>query len=322
MYNRPGTSSTPNIQEADDDTLLSAKKVEEGLVSLGHRVKMLGIDQDEITRISEVSTDLVFNLVEWSGRECELGVRVCEALEKSRIPFTGSGARGYLLSCDKRLMKEEFEKWSIPTPRWQVVDGNNEKLLALPYPVIVKPTLEHCAIGISQKSVVNNENDLRTLIHRLLEEYKQPVLIEEYIEGLEGHVTVLEKDGKPWVLPPAVIEYKKQDGYTGILTYDVKWKTNTWEDDLSVWIDEQTLGMEILSRIEKICVDCYTHLGGRSYPRVDLRIRNSEIYVLEINNNPGIDFETSSGICRSAMKVGMTWEGLLNNIITEALKLG
>ncbi len=315
LYNLPGTSSTTEIAEADNDTQISAIGIFEELKKLGYSAEILGISQNEIKNLKNLKTDLVFNLVEWSGRESKDGIKVLKTLENAKIKYTGSSAWGYELSCNKFLMKQKMIDENISTPKWQIFKTGKEKI-TLPYPIIVKPSSEHCAIGVSQTSVCDDEKSVRVKILELIHLYKQPVLGEEFIEGLEAHVTVLQKNGRAWVLPPAVIKFLNHQGFHHILTYESKWQNDNWESKFAKW-DELKLSDNILRKIEKLAKKTNDKLGGRSYARIDMRIRDDEVFVLEINNNPGIDFDPDSGIAYSAKKAGLTWDSLLKNIVEE-----
>ena len=144
LYNLPGTSSTTEIAEADNDTQISAIGIFEELKKLGYQAEILGISQNEIKKLKNLKTDLVFNLIEWSGRESKDGTKVLEILEKANIKYTGSPAWGYRLSCNKILMKKRLDEEKISTPKWQIFKTGKEKI-TLPYPIIVKPSSEHCA---------------------------------------------------------------------------------------------------------------------------------------------------------------------------------
>lgn len=322
LYNLPGEVSAQGIEQADEDTQKSAVGVAKGLKSLGYVVELVGIGQGDIGELRNLKTDMVFNLVEWAGKETDLGVEVVRTLEKMGLPYSGSNARGYKISCDKILMKELLDKSKILTPKWKLVEEVEDLesgMGKMTFPMISKPVYEHCGIGVSQTSVVKGREELEAVVKDLLDKYMQPVLVEEFIEGDEAHVTVLEKNGRPWVLPPAVMRYKKAPGYWPILSYEAKWEEDNWEAEMSEWLEKVDPRAEReLVRVARLT---YEMLGGRSYPRVDARIKAGRVYVLEINNNPGIDFDEGSGITWSARKAGLTWEGLLQNIVRETLLL-
>ncbi len=314
LYNAPAGN------DADDvDTQKSALGVVEGLHQAGYQSEAVGITKENISRVKSIAADLVFNLVEWVGLDYILGVEVIKTLEKTGLTYTGSRAWGYEVSCNKVLMKQLLVKNNIPTPKYVVVDKDfsPSQLATFKFPVIVKPSQEHAAIGISQASVCTDAENAVKQASKLVEEYQQPALIEEFIDGDEAQVTVLEKNGSPWVLPPAVFRYQKKSGYWPINTYQAKWAMDHWEAKMSQWVEDEVLSATTETMTD-LATKCYVHLGGRSYPRIDMRLGGDQVFVLEVNNNPGIDFDAESGIAVSARKVGLDWPGLLRNIVQEA----
>lgn len=299
LYNLPESDL-----EADLDTQKSALDVANNLDAT-----LLGIRKNELMKIKKIKSDVIFNLIEWAGTNTEYGVGAVEMLEKTGIPYTGSNAYGYRLSCDKFLMKQTMKKFGIPTP------GKKN------FPLIVKPAYEHCGIGVNQRSVVENKAQLEELKRSLTKEFGNQPIVEEYIDGRELHVTILENSGKPWVLPPAEVVFQQKPGWRPILSYAGKWDESSDEYPLSR-MELADLDSKVKSRITKIAEICYKKLGGRDYPRLDIRLRGEEIFVLEINNNPGIDYDVLSGIGVSARAVGLTWSGLLNHIVENAYLRG
>ena len=150
-----------------------------------------------------------------------------------------------------------------------------------------------------------------------LKKFQQPILVEEFVDGRELHVTVLERNGEPWVLPPAEVVFEKRAGWRPILSYEGKWDEKSKEYKMS-HMELANLNSNIKNQITDIAKKCYRELGGRDYPRIDMRIRGGEIFVLEINNNPGIDYDIESGIGVSARAAGLSWEDLLKHIVENA----
>ncbi|SRR3989344_1984510 len=312
LYNLPEKGDASDL-----DTQKSAMSVVEGLKK-NYDVKIFGINKDDINDLKNLKTDFVFNLVEWAGKESELGVKVIEELEKTGFPYSGSDAKGYYLSCMKNIMKEEMDKQSILTPKWFVVERlDNFPVFQLRFPVILKPVAEHCGIGIGQDSVALDDEELKVKVGKMLGKYQEPVLVEEFIDGRELHVTVLEKDGQPWVLPPAEVVFEKKAGWKPILSYEGKWDEKSAEYKMS-HMELAGLNLKVKDQILNTADECYRKLGGRDYPRIDMRIRGVEVFVLEINNNPGIDYDIESGIGMSARAVGLSWEDLLRHIVENA----
>ena len=118
LYNLPSGNNLDDL-----DTQKSALEVAEGLKQAGYVTNLLGITTGEISKVKNIKADLVFNLVEWAGRDYVLGVEVIKNLEAAALPYTGSNAKGYELSCNKVLMKKQLDIVAIPTPKWQIIDN-------------------------------------------------------------------------------------------------------------------------------------------------------------------------------------------------------
>lgn len=312
LYNRAVSSL-----ESEADTPESALMVGKELAAIGYDVNLLAIDLNTWEQVREISADLVFNLLEWTGDAAPYTARVLEILEKKQIPYTGSRAWGYLLSCDKKVMKGLMRKNRIPTPAAMIFETGKEKIKRFTYPVILKPVFEHCGCGVGQDSVVESLRELRTRVAQMMAEWKQPILAEEFIEGREVHVTVLENKGRPWVLPIAEVVFALKEGFRPLLSYAGKWQEESWEYELSR-MQLAHLEPEMERRVKLVAKRAVAALGGADYSRLDMRLRGEQIFVLEINNNPGIDYDDASGIGVGAKAAGLSFGGLLQHIVENA----
>ncbi len=298
LYNKPEDISN----ECDVDTENSAIDIYRELKDMGYDAQVYGISTAEIGEVKKIRADIVFNLMEWTGKNIKYGVEVIKVLEKRKISFTGSGSWGFLLSSDKVQMKKEMMKNGILTP-------------GLKFPAIVKPAYEHCGIGISQNSIVRNKIEMRDRVRELTEKYNQPVIAEEFIDGRELQVTILEKNGRPWVLPPAEVVFDRPGA---VLSYEMKWVEKSPEYS-QAHMEPAKLDKRLEMKIERIAKKCYLKLGGKDYPRLDMRIRGNEVFVLEINNNSGVDWDKDAGMGVSARQAGFkTYGELLTHIVENA----
>jgi len=99
---------------------------------------------------------------------------------------------------------------------------------------------------------------------------------------------------------------------------EMKWVEESPEYD-QAGMEPAVLNSNLKSQISKVAQTCYLKLGGRDYPRLDLRVRGGEIFVLEINNNPGVDWDIDSGMGMSARLAGFkTYGELLTHIVENA----
>ena len=123
------------------------------------------------------------------------GARVCETLG-----LPGNSVEASLNSTDKVRMLEAFQRHNVAHPLFQVVrrDEVERFTMALPYPVITKPTDSAGGRGIS---IVHGEAGLREAARFSSDAgLSGDILIEEYMSGPEVSVEVLVVDGVPHVL--------------------------------------------------------------------------------------------------------------------------
>ena len=96
----------------------------------------------------------------------------------------------------------------------------------LKFPLIVKPNAEGSSKGISALGVVvDDEAALRAVVRELVERYRQPALVEEYISGREFTVGLLG-DKRPRVLPPMEILFKDKTNQRPVYDFEIK---QEWE---------------------------------------------------------------------------------------------
>lgn len=189
-------------QEAtDDDTpwdkwneLDSEKSVagyQRALQTAGHEVIPLEGDHTLIDNLLRYKPDICFNTCEGHrGKSRE--AQIPALLDMIGIPYTGSGVMTLAVALDKAMTKRVLQFYSIPTPAFQVfVTGDEPTDPRLNFPLFAKPSLEGSGIGITAQSICRTPRELREHVRLLLRSYKQPVLVEEYIEGREVTTGIL-----------------------------------------------------------------------------------------------------------------------------------
>jgi D-alanine-D-alanine ligase len=114
---------------------------------------------------------------------------VAQALESLRYTYTGAPP-GVLAKCqDKAVVKHQLDRHHFTTPRWRLYttpayDEWNR------FPAIVKPSRVHCSFGVTPEAVVLTPAELRRRIAYVLDEFQQPALVEDFIDGREFHVSL------------------------------------------------------------------------------------------------------------------------------------
>lgn len=316
IYSTP-VSVRPEHEVTDRETEETAKMVGDALERRGMRTEFLKLEAGNIEKVKDINADVVFNVCEWTGRDLPLAQKVFGILEGEKMVYTGSEDIG-----DKWEMKKKLAAAGVRIPEWRIIENRNGKIeiRGLNWPVIVKPVLEHCSIGLSQESVVEDEKKLRAQVIKLIEEFKQPVLVEEFIPGDEFQVTVLERDGEIRVLPPARIDYKKGRKDWPLLSFEARWDEKLPdEEDPSGDIYVPVIDNALWRQIEGECKKAFIGCGLAGYGRADMREKDGKIYMLEMNSNPGLEDHYSYGMALSGWTAGMTFGDLCFWIVTAAL---
>lgn len=304
----------------EEDTHESAEEVAEALVAKGYNNPFLfPVFADHLEIIAGIQADLIFNLIEWTGPDLPAGIAATARIEKRGLPFTGATSVNYARMADKATHKEDLTRIGSPTPAYQVFQTGFEKLEKLPYPLIIKLTLEHCSIGIDASSIVWSQPELTLLVAKKIAEFKQPVLAEEFIPGVELQVTCLETEVGLKMLPPAEIYYKSKNSATQFLTYSSRWEEDHPEYNQS-GVRLAKLDAALLKKIENICFQAFITLKYRDYARFDLRLRGQDVYILEANCNPGLGDSDEYGMTVSYKALGMTFADFIDEIVKSCLR--
>ena len=297
--------------------------VESAVRSLGHQSIVMAVREEIfpiIHWLKECQPDVVFNLCESVyGNSC-WEMNVPALLDLFRIPYTGSSPLTLGLCQDKGKVKDILQSQGIPTPRYKIFDRAAGPVKGNAFPIIVKPLHEDGSLGISRESVVFDNETLSQQIQYVIEQYQQPALVEEFIDGRELNVGMIETNGKVGVLPVSEIDYSEfPEGVPKICGYEAKWMPESSEYKKSKPVCPAPLEWATKKRVEYIALRVFKLFGCRDYARVDLRVdRDGKIYVLEVNPNP--DISPQSGMNRALKVQGTTYMEFVKNLLERALQ--
>lgn len=161
--------------------------------------------------------DLVFNLSD-DGYEqnVHLEPHIAAFLGLIGLPCTGSDPLCLATCLDKHRTKILLRSSGIPTPNSILREPTDRPITAddvsdLTFPLMVKPCREDGSIGIRQTSVVETLEDLRARCGSVMERYRQPALVEEFMEGREFNIGILGRD-ELRVLPVSEIMFTTPEG--------------------------------------------------------------------------------------------------------------
>jgi len=306
--------------EADWDEI--EHHLHDALEDKGHSADILGIHQDIRTLydgLINLKSDIVFNVCESFKNESQLEMHIASTLELFGFRYTGCGPQGLLLGQNKGLTKQILAYHGIRFPNFFVypVGAANHRPSDLRFPLIVKPLKEDASIGISNSSIVKNDEALQERIHFVHEKLNQEALVEEYIEGREFYVGILGNE-KLEVLPLLELDFSNMPEHKPkIYSYKAKWD-NKYRDENGIRsIFPKDLPEDVVHKIHDICKTAYRSLGLRDYGRIDIRLTHDfEVYILEANPNPYIAKDEDLPL--AAEKAGISYNDFIEKILQFA----
>jgi D-alanine-D-alanine ligase len=275
--------------------------------------------------------DSVFNIAEGvggRGRESQ----VPAVLEMLGIPCTGSDALAIALTLDKALAKIVAKSAGIATAPWFVdslpsitstdksvcatstLPSVAQTLLSVPgqqaapdldltFPVFAKPAAEGSSMGITERSLCRDQEELDSAIDSISK--YGPVLVEEFLPGDEFTVGIIGGDvlGVMQVLP-------RGGDNDFIYSLDVK-------RDYLNRVDYRLVNAP---DVADIALQVWRAFNLRDVARIDIRRdRNGIANFVEVNPLPGVH-PVNSDLVILARLAGISHADLIGRIVDAAIK--
>jgi D-alanine-D-alanine ligase len=268
-----------------------------------------------IARLRALRPRLVFNLTEWVDGDRTQDAAIGGLLDMLKLPYTGTGPDGLRLARDKALSKTLVAGLGVAVPRHFLHPrGARVREPGLPYPLIVKPQLDDGSVGISMRSLVRSERELRARLARLRPSAGGPLMCEEFIPGRDLFVAVI--GNAPRVLPAVeLVIGKKGRAAPKFMTYRVKHDRGysaRWRAGYRV----ARLAPAVAAAIDQASRAIFHALKLRDYARIDYRLApDGTLYFLEANPNPDL---SPHAFGRGRCFAGMRYPALIRAIIAAA----
>jgi D-alanine-D-alanine ligase len=312
------------LEPDEDKPDIVTEQVAAALASGGHKTSILTVHDDVaeiVDGLRKKKPDLVFNLVESFGEDIlggEMGV--AGVLDLLGVPYTGGGPGEIFLQEDKGLAKKLLAFEHIPYPDFATFTPNADFETGgnLRMPLFVKPLRMDASIGIDERSLVRNTQQLMERVLYIHKTWGDTALAEEYIEGREFYVGVLGND-ELIAFPPLEMDFSGiTDGSPRVMDNEAKFNETSprFHGTKAILPD---LEPELRARLQKVSLEAYRALRVRDYGRIDLRLaQTGEIFVIEVNANCYL--EQHSEFATAAGAHGIDYPALLNRIVELALE--
>ncbi len=330
--NAPHYPGMPDDAWDDLDSETTVNAIVSAVEARGHYAEFLEANLGLAESLPKWKPDICFNISEghWGdSRESH----VPALLEMMRIPYTGSGVLTLALCLDKPMTKRVLAFHGLPTPAFQVFERADEAMDAdLAFPLFVKPSREGTGMGVSADSIVKSEVELRDRLAGHLGRYRQPILVEQFIQGREvtlgctGNLVppvakrVPEDEDALRVtqglqfLPVLEVNFQEYPASeNGVYTNRIK---TEWAHDFHFLcpapVDERMRG-----DLEWLAAAVFRTTGCRDVARVDFRLDANDgdkPYILEVNPLPGLNADVSD-LVLEARSGGVSYEELIDRIL-------
>ncbi|MGJ8455461.1 D-alanine--D-alanine ligase family protein [Pseudothermotoga sp. U03pept] len=274
-------------------------------LSKKYDVELLAFEDRFFERINRF--DFVFNLSTASRQ-----LHVPAVLELLKIPYTGSDPLAHAICIDKVKTKIILSQCGVPTAPFVAIEPNELVPQIDFYPAIVKPSREGSAKGLSKDSVVNDYDSLRKKVQEIHQQFRETALVERFIDGREFSVGILENEVLPILeidfssLPPELEKF-----YSHRVKHEYGEQTR--------YICPAQIDRDLEKQIKDYALKTFKILGLRDYARIDLRVKDDQIYFLEVNSLPMLT-PNYSDIIKMAQAAGYSYEELIYKILDSAKK--
>jgi len=327
-YNRDyeGAEADPENRARED-----IKNIADHLLVLlrghGFEASGLGITDDvfgDFQALLSLKPDVVFNLCESVCGDSRFEPLLPLLWEKEGIPFTGSGSLALSLSLHKHKAKELLVARGVPTPGFVLLSSSEMADVAkvdLGFPLIVKPCREDASVGISANSVVHDAEALRAQVAHVIEHYRQPALVEQFIQGREIYVSVLDRDERGLdAFPFYEIDFGAMPAdRPKIVSFEGKWVEDSVDYVGTKSIPCRPLPETVAARVRETALAAFAALELRDYGRIDLRLTaDGTPYVIDVNPNCDLSAD-AGGYAKAARLGGLSYEGLVLRLVDLAL---
>lgn len=304
------------LETAEFDRADTIDALDAALQELGYRTDRIGHARNLVSRLTSGERwDLIFNICEGlcgPGRESQ----VPAILELFDIPFTFADSCVTAVCLHKGLTKAAIRDAGIPTPRSVLIrDLRDLDSVSLNYPLFAKPVAEGTSKGVTPSSRVLSPGDLFQECERLLQEYQQPVLVEEFLPGREFTVGIIGTGTEASVLGTLEIHLRaaaEPEIYS--------WLNKEHWEDLVAYQLANPASDPVVRETERLALAAWQVLGGRDAGRIDMRCDAlGQPQFIEANPLAGLHPQRSD-LPMIATAVGLPYVRLIQQIIDSAVR--
>lgn len=284
--------TTPNeaLKESGFGSLIACTSFLNAVKRLGHTARLhLCSTKEHLDKIIRIKPDLVIPAVKYIPVEEGDDIWLSDYFSQNEINFTGSPREVLMFDSNKELAKKHLTLSGIKTASYFLaVPGQykTENELPLRFPLFLKPSDAANGNGIDDLSYVTSFEEYESKLASLYATFKQAVLVEQYLDGREFTVAVINTIDDN--LSVSAVEVVPPESTNGLRILGAQTKKE--DSEILKKIDNS----EIRNNVTQLAINAFTALGVRDYGRIDIKTsKEGNCYFMEANLVPGMTFGSS-----------------------------
>lgn len=310
--------TTPNdeLKETGFGSLKACTSVSDSIKTMGHCVKLNVCEtMGDLDGIVKRKPDLVILAVKYLSIKNESNIWLSDYFAKHKINYSGSSREVLEFDSNKVLAKMHLTNKGIKTANYFLATPGKYKTesdLPIKFPLFLKPLDAANGNGIDDLSFVTNFTDYQSKLVSLYNTYKQPVLVEEYLDGREFTVAVIQTGNDDLIV--SAVEVIPPTSTHGLRILSAQAKKDNSENLIEI-IDN-----DAKSRVSALAINAFNTLGIRDFARIDIISDNhGEYFFMEANLVPGMTYGSSyfPKACKIAHE--FTYDKVIERLIDSGL---
>lgn len=276
------------------EDLTTRQKLMDALSEIGYTPLNLTVLSTHTSMLPDLmklsgSKSMVFNVCdEGFNNNASRELHIPAFMEMIDVRYTGAGPVCLGVCFDKGLTSQTAKSLGIHVPK-EVFCSVNDTDQDIEYPVFVKPVKGDNSIGITERSLCRDQNELEKYFIELKAQGMDSLILQEFLSGTEYSVGVLGNKGYYTFLPIVEVDYQKilDQNRVPLLGYESKWDPTSvyWTD---IAFKRANLDETKRTYLEEACVKLFERFECRDYARFDFRCdAHGRMKLLEVNPNPG-----------------------------------
>ena len=284
------TTQNENLDETGFGTLKACHSVFDSIEKIGHDVKLnICKSKLDLKGVIKRNPDLVVLAVKYISLKNGNKIWLSEFFSQYGINFTGSSRDVLRFDSNKVNAKLYLANKGIKTTKYfTAIPGQYRCANELPikFPLFLKPIDAANGNGIDDSSFTTNFSEFETKVLSLYSRFSTPILVEEYLDGREFTVSIINTPNNELIISP--IEIVPPESKNGLRILGQKVKNDNSEELKSIEDDE------IKNEVIKLATNSFLILGVRDFGRIDVRANKAgNCFFIEANLVPGMTYGSS-----------------------------